>query len=304
MYDRKLTYLGNIFHVNEEYEDIVNAVITKGNEMPQGHRLYFESADFQVQGNAILKRHEILSPDDVPTKLRLDNILMRHRNLNYEQAQSYKSCMLRAGFTYPVAISYADTMLRKEGTVSTLSWLETMATEMEACDVGKEDALYANNQGESVPATYGFHKTDDMYIAQVETPWRLKQPSLVRRLITTPERCGNLTQLRNLGKGCYEAAKATDPAQYQAAYNSMTNPQKSVFWDSYNQRKRQLMEKITLSDTAKALVNRIYRAKRQELPKLKANLVRLQKGQINVRDPPNDQEWEVLWWHYVRRESA
>ncbi|MFC1713562.1 hypothetical protein ACFL6S_07840 [Candidatus Poribacteria bacterium] len=304
MYDRRLTYLGNIFHVNEEYEDIVNAVITKGSELSQGHRLYFESADFQVQGNAILKRHEILSPDDVPAKLRLDNILMRHRNLNYEQAQSYKSCMLRAGFTYPVAISYADTMFRKEGTVSALSWLETMATEMEKCDVGKDDALHSANQGEAVPATYGFHKVDDMYIGQVETPWRLKQPSLVRRLITTPERCGNLTQLRNLGKGCYEAAKAPDPAQYQTAYNSMTNTQKSVFWDSYNQRKRQLMEKITLSGTAKALVKRIYKARSQELPKLKANLVRLQKGQIKVRDPPNDQEWEVIWYNYSKREST
>ena len=304
MYDRRLTYLGNIFHVNEEYEDIVDAVITKGSELSQGHRLYFESADFEVQGNAILQRHEILSPDDLPARLRLDNILMRHRHLNYEQAQAYKSCMLRAGFTYPVAISYADTMLRKEGTVSALSWLETMATEMEACDVGKDDALHSANQGEAVSATYGFHKVDDIYVGDIEMPWRLKQPKPVQRLLTTPERCRNLTQLRNLGKGCYEAAKASEPAQYQAAYNSMTNTQKSVFWDSYNQRKRQLMGKITLSDTAKALVKRIYRARRQELPKLKANLVRLQKGQIKVRDPPNDQEWEVIWYQYSKRESV
>ena len=84
--------------------------------------------------------------------------------------------------------------------------------------------------------------------------------------------------MRNLGKGCYEAAKAADPAQYQA--------------DAYNKRKREIMEKIDLSSTAKALVKRIYISKRQEIPKLKANLVRLQKGQIKVRDPPNDEEWE------------
>ena len=304
MYDRRLTYLGNIFYVSEEYEDIVDAVLTKGSELSHGERLYFESADFEVQGNAILKRHEILSPDDVPIKLKLDNILMRHSHLNYEQAQSYKSCMLRAGFTYPVAISYADTMMRKEGTISALSWLETMATEMEACDVGKDDALHSDNQSETVPATYGFHKVDDMYVGDIEMPWVLKQPKPVQRLLTTPERCRNLTQLRNLGKGCYEAAKATDPAQYQTAYISMTNTQKSVFWDSYNHRKRQLMKKIALSDTAKALVKRIYKARRQELPKLKANLVRLQKGQIKVRDPPNDQEWEVIWYNYGKRESV
>ena len=64
------------------------------------------------------------------------------------------------------------------------------------------------------------------------------------------------------------------------------------------------MEKITLSATAKSLIKRIYKARRQELPKLKANLVRLQKGQIKVRDPPNDQEWEVIWYNYSKRESA
>ena len=304
MYDKRLTYLGNIFHVNEEYEDIVNAIITKGSELPQGHRLYFESADFEVHGNAILKRHEILSPDGIPERLRTDNILMRHRYLNHEQAQQYKSCMLRAGFTYPVAIAYTDIMLKKEGTVNTLSWLETIAAEMEACDVGKEDALHPSNSEEAIPATYGFHKADDMYVGDLEMPWRLKQPSLVRRLISTPERCGNLTQLRNLGKGCYEASKAPDPAQYQTAYNSMTNTQKSVFWDAYNQRKRELMEKITLSGTAKALIKRIYKSKKASLPALKANLVRLQKGQIKVRDPPIPEEWDVVWWHYGKRESA
>ena len=87
-------------------------------------------------------------------------------------------------------------------------------------------------------------------------------------------------------------------------YTGMTNNQKSVFWDSYNQRKRQLMEKITLSDTAKALVKRIYKARSQELLKLKANLVRLQKGQIKVRDPPTPEEWNVVWWHYSKRESV
>jgi len=297
-----LTYLGNIFNVTEEYEDIVDAVLTKGSELPQGQRLYFESADFEVQGNAILKRHENLSPDGIPERLRLDNILLRHR-INREQAQSYKDCMLRAGFTYPVAISYADTMIRKEGVVSTLSWLETMATEMEKCDAGIDDYL-RQTDGEAIPATYGFHKVDDVYSQEIEIPWILKQPDLVRRLITTPERCRNLTQLRNLGKGCYESAKASNPALYQQTYTSMSNSQKSVFWDAYNHRKRELMESIELSNTAEALVKRIYNAKRPELPRLKANLVRLQKGRIRVRDPPNDHEWEVIWYHYTKRESA
>lgn len=299
-----LTYLGQIFYVTEEYEDIVDAILTKGRELSHGKRLYFESADFDVQGNAILQRHENLSPDGIPERLRIDNILMRHRNLNYEQAQAYKSCMLRAGFTYPAAISYADTMLRKEGTVSSLSWLETMASEMEACDLGKDDELHSSNQGEAVPATYGFHKVDDMYIGDIEIPWILKQPKLAQRLISTPERCRNLTQLRNLGKGCYEAAKASNPALYQQTYSSMTNSQRSVFWDAYNQRKRELMESIELSDTAKALVKRITKSKRNELPRLKANLVRLQKGQIKIRDPPSEEEWEAIWFCFTKTKSS
>ena len=75
----------------------------------------------------------------------------------------------------------------------------------------------------------------------------------------------------------------------------------SVFWDAYNKRKRELMESIEFLATAKALVNRITRSKGNELARLKANLVRLQKGQIRIRDPPTAEEWEVVWWHYTRR---
>ena len=297
-----LTYLGEIFYVTEEYEDIVDAVITKGSSLSQGQRLYFESADFEVNGSNILERHVITSPDGVPNRLRLDNIQMRHRSITAEQAQAYKDYMLRSGFTYSAAISEMDNKMKKEGYQSTLSWLESICYEMEACDVGPDDALHSSNQEEAIPATYGFHKIGDMYDTDYEIPWILRQPNLVQRLITTPERCKNLTQLRNLGKGCYEAQKEKKPADYQQAYLSMTNSQKSVFWDAYNKRKRKLMESIELSHTAKALVNRIYKARKPELPRLKANLVRLQKGQIKVKEPPSDEEWEVVWWWYGKRQ--
>ena len=298
-----LTYLGKIFQVTEEFEDIVDAVITKGSELSQGHRLYFESADYEVQGNAILERHENLSPDGVPERLRIDNILLRH-SMSKEQAQLYKNYMLKAEFTYPAAISYTDTMIRKEGTPSALSWLEKIADELEVCNVGEYDALHSSNKDETVPATYGFHKVDTVYSGGIEIPWILTQPNLVQRLITTPKRCTSLNQLRKLGKKCYEAAKASDPAHYQKVYTSMTNSQKSVFWDAYNQRKRELINDIKLSDTARALIKRIYNSSRYDLQKLKANLVRLQKGQVKVRDPPSPEEWNVVWWHYGKRESG
>ena len=191
--------------------------------------------------------------------------------------------------------------MKKEGVISTLSSLETLATEMEECNAGQDD--YLRESEDSVPPTYGFHKVDDMYAKDIEMPWILKQPNLIRRLISTPERCRNLTQLRNLGKACYEAPKAHEPAPYQTVYNSMSNNQKSVFWDAYNKRKRKIMKSIPLSSTAKALVKRITGSRRNELPRLKANLVRLQKGQIKVRDPPSDEEWDVVWWWYGKRDN-
>lgn len=85
--------------------------------------------------------------------------------------------MLRAGFTYPAAIHVTDNIIRKEGIAYALSWLEMMATEMEVCDAGVDDML--RKSAETVPATYGFHKIDTMYIGEIEVPWILKQPGLV-----------------------------------------------------------------------------------------------------------------------------
>ena len=295
-----LSYLGEIFYVTEEYEDIVDAVMTKGSSLSQGQRLYFESADFAVKGNAILKRHENLSPDGVPARLRADSIMMRHRGLSNEQAQQYKDYMLRSGFTYSAAISEMDRKLR-QGVPQALSWLESACYAMESCDVGPNDAMQPLNR-EEIPPSYGFHKIGDMY-DQRDLSWEQKQPNLIQRLITTPKRC-NLEQLRKLGKACYEAEKAEEPAAYQEIYTSMSNNQKSVFWDAYNQRKRELVGKIPLGETSRALIKRIYNSSKHDLQRLKANFVRLQKGQIKVRDPPQEQEWDVIWWHYGKRESA
>lgn len=298
----RLTYLGEIFHVTEEYEDIVDAVITKGSELSHGQRLYFESADFEVSGSAILERHENISPDGIPERLRLDNILLRHKNLTPQQAGQYKNLMLKAGFTYPDAIWEMDTRLRKEGAESTLSWLEKIASEMEKCDAGEEDWSHPIDRGESIPPTYGFHKISDMYGIDYELPWILRQPELVRRLISTPKRCKSLAQLRNLGKACYSAQNEKNPTEYQTVYLSMTNSQRTILWDRYNIRKRTLLSEVKLSDTANALIKRIRTYRRNQLPRLKANLVRLQKGQIVVKNPPNDEEWEVIWHQFTQRQ--
>jgi len=59
-----------------------------------------------------------------------------------------------------------------------------------------------------------------------------------------------------------------------------------------------------MGETSKALITRIQRNRKADPPRLKAHLVRLQKGQIKVRDPPSQQEWAVIWYHYSRVESS
>lgn len=298
---KNLTYLGEIFHVTEEYEDITDAIYTKGRSLSPGKRLIFESADFEVEGNIITERHFNNSPDGVPERLRLYNIISRHKGMTISQAQEYKNNILRAGFDYPVAIAEADKLIKKEGIDYALSWLEKMATEMEKCDAGKEDAMHPINRGESFPPTYGFHKADDMYGGNIELPWFLKQPENVQRLLTTPQRCKTLYQIKKLGKGCYEADKDQKPLLYQKTYLSMSNVQRQIFWENYIQRKNHIMENYKLSDTGKALVKRIQNYRKSQLPRLKANLVKLQKGQIKVNNPPSDEEWDVVWWYFGRR---
>jgi hypothetical protein len=300
----KLTYLGEIFQVTEEHEDIVDAVLTKGRELGS-QRIYFESADFEVKGSAILERHEILSPNSVPERLRLDNILLRHHNLSTQQAQLYQDLMVKADFTYAAAISQLDHQMRQSGVETTLSWLEQIATEMAQCDVGIEDALHSQNRGEAIPPTYGFHKIDNIYENSYrEKDWLEKQPLLIQRLITTPKRCRTIEQLAKLGKKCYQAQTETNPTDYQQVYLSLSNSHQEVFWTEYNARKRELLrvKPKDFSDTSKGLISLITKSDDYCLGKMKARLVRIQKGQMRIRDPPSPLEWNLIWNHYKQRE--
>jgi hypothetical protein len=301
----KHTYLGRIFHVTEQHEDIVDAILTKGRELGS-QRLYFESADFEVKGSSILERHEILSPDGVVERLRIDNILLRHRNLSKQQAQLYQHLMVKADFTYSAAISQTDKLIRESGAEKTLSWLETIAQEMAKCDIGKDDALHPDNrEEEAIPPTYGFHRIDNIYESgHKEIDWLETQPLPVQRLITTPRRCKTIQQLSKLGKKCFEAKTEKNPAEYQQVYLSLSNSQQEVFWTEYNSKKRQLLfiRADDISDTAIGLMSIIYKSDEATLSKTKARLTKIQKGQIKVRDPPDYKEWNLIWNHYKQQE--
>ena len=92
--DRNLTRLGEIFYVTEDLEDLPDAILTKGIQIAHLDRLYFECNDFDRAGDAILERHENYSPDGVPERLRVDNILLRLKTLSSPQALNYKNLML------------------------------------------------------------------------------------------------------------------------------------------------------------------------------------------------------------------
>ena len=86
---KDLTYLGKIFYVTEQYEDITDAIYTKGRSLSPGKRLIFESADFEVEGSIVVERHINNSPDGIPERLRLYNIINRHKSMSIDQAKQY-----------------------------------------------------------------------------------------------------------------------------------------------------------------------------------------------------------------------
>lgn len=296
----KLTRLGEIFNIDEEYEDIVHAVISKSSELGLDI-LLFESDDFAVSGGAILERHVNYSPDCIPERLRYYNIMNRHKEMTVQQAKVYRELMLRAEFTYRDAISAIDDMIKSEGISESFSWLERVALSMEECDVCEDDVTYRPKEP-APPPIYGFHKVDNMYAGESEVLWFNKQPAIVKRMITTPRRCKTIEQLKKLGRKCYEAETEENKTDYQTAYLSMTNVQRTAFWDEYNQKKRELMNVRELSDTAKGLISVIKDSYESSISKTKAKLVKIQKGQIKIREPPNMKEWNIIWNHYKQRE--
>jgi len=296
---RKQTYLGEIFHVTEEYEDIVDAVLTKGKELG-GQRIYFESADFDVVGGAIVERHENLSPDGIPERLRIDNILLRLSKLSTDEAEKYKNLMLKADFTYSASIYYTDSLIRKCGFSEAMSWLEKIADAMDECRP-KDDLEGELRIGEP-PPLYGFHKIDSIWRQPEEKTYQDKQPYLVQRLLTTPGRCQTIEQLTLLGKKCFSAKGETSPTDYQKVYLSLTNKQQEVFWTNYNIKKKMLLMVEHYTTTTKALLRQIENADEKRLRHIKAQLWKMQNGKFRVRTPPQEKEFNILWNAYRQRE--
>lgn len=298
---RQRTRWGGIFHVTEEQEDIVDAVLTKGRSLSGADRLLFESSDYQVSGNTILERHENLSPDGVPESIRLDNLLLRFPDIPKDQLFHYKHLLLETELTYPVAVRLLHRTVRRDGIEPTLSWLESVADAfVQDCSADPDvlDVQREQLEEELGMPTYGYHKVGEMFESDTpEVEWLDRQPHLVQRLITTPERCNSLSQLKLLGKRCYEADAQTPGklANYQQVYVSMSNAQRAVFWGYYHIRKSQLQPRKPATPTALALMQRIENADGKSLRRFKATLYKMQHGQIRLRELPADYEWNTLW---------
>jgi len=298
---KRLTRLGRIFYISDEEEDIVDAVMSKGEKLPGWAREMFESADYDVVGGVIVERHEILSYDNTPERLRISHILYRHPYLNKEEAMRYRQLMLDAGFTYAGAIDFIEKHLKKDKD-KTLRWLEKMAKEMKSLNP-KDDYMGPIDEYESIPPTYGFHKIDTMYKRyEEEKDWLKSQPHMVRRLFTTPKRCETIEQLNKFMKKCYNAERHERKTRYQKVYLSLTKEQKAVFWTFCMIRKKELLKPKYLKSTTKGLLKIIEDANEHNIRQVKAKLYKIQKGIIKVKYPPSKAEWNYIWNIYKQKE--
>ena len=293
----ELTRLGEIFYVTEDEEDFPDAVLTKGIQIAHLDRLYFECNDFSRAGDAILERHENYSPDGVPERLRVDNIRLRHPLLSREDAVRYNQLMLQAQFTYPDVISYLDSQIRRQGYSDAMSWLQPIASALDECR--PKDGIHSLDEEDEdlrgIPPQWGFHKIDSVWETSEDKSYFEKQPNLVQRLLTTPKRCQTLEQLAKLGKACYLAENAAHQKPYQQVYLSLSNTQKAVFWTNYELRKKGLTLSEPYTPTAKGLYQQIQRALPNDMKRIKRGLWKIQHAEINILNPPKDDEWTLLW---------
>ena len=299
-YGQRLTYLGEVFHVTEEDEDIVDAILTHGSALSDGKRLLFESADFEVKGGVILQRHE-RTYDGTSAKLRVDTILRRHPSLTKEQAQLYQQYMLQAGWTNDKLIHQMDMWIKRRGIEPALGWLSQMAMEMQKLETPRDDALSKidrDGEEEKGIPTYGYHRVDTIY-EQEQPSWMERQPHRVRFLLEKPLRCRTLKELKVLGKECYNAENAPQKTTRQRLFTTLTNEQKTVFWDHYHLMQAHLLRRIPLGLTARAFLAKIKGAK--SLARLKgigSYLFRVSKGTVRVVNPPSFEEWTIIFGAY------
>lgn len=254
--------------------------------LTQRERELFESADFDYAGGVLLERQSRES--GVPEYLRIDSI-MRRTKMSRKQAMLYRKYLTRIA---PNLYRTFEDWMKKRGIEKGLKYFRFLSERLHEEDTTSSD--YLQNRG-SESYTPDYWRPLD----EAETPWLAKQPAWIVDFTLAPRRYRNLRQLRAFGRGCYESSRTERPTPLQKRYLMLSHDQQSVFWTNYTLQKARLEDEVRLGATARALINRIHKAK--NLPALGAKLYKIQHGEIHVRDPPSSDEWRKIWAEYQHR---
>ena len=321
--DRRLTGLGLIFAVPEG--EPVQGLLDHIASLSQGERLWFEQG--LVAGDTVLIPHEALS--DTPAFLTVPRLMRRFRCTAREAAGLAELFLsLDAG---PAIVAHYEAEARRWGVAVVIDdlvhlvvrlelstvWAEGDALDSAEClgdsaDLVAEDGRLATLpmqvdggagpllawhtagplQAEAVscPICGERYCPDDEAVELPQCPtcgardeWEARQGARFLALTAEIDGCPSLTDLAVLGKRLYALGLPHDQA--------------GVAWTHYRLRKAALEAAIRLGVAARALVARIEATSQRALPRLGAELYRLQRAGAAITPA----EWRRVWYAYRAR---
>jgi hypothetical protein len=173
-----------------------------------------------------------------------------------------------------------------KGVEKALPYFERLAMAMaEVENISVDDVTESDEPEYGGQELYAYHPVGE-YPDDNRTPWLETQPSWYQVLIRRLKECKNMDQVSALGKEVYER----DLNQHQAG----------VFWTEYNIVKRRIEDKIKLGHVGRSFIQRISKAN-GNLASLGAWLYKVQQGLVKVANPPQKNEWTVIWKSYHQR---
>jgi hypothetical protein len=323
--ERQPTTLHRIFVVPDG--EPVQALMEHVASLSQGERLWFEQG--VLAGDTVLVPHEALS--DTPAFLSVRRLMSRCR-CSAQEAVDLTELFLALDADRTVVAHY-EAEARRRGVASVIDDLVHLVAQLELIgQASSSDALEdAERFGDGVElvstdgvapalaatdesvATLGWHTIGCVYSERVGCPgcghvyeadddaveipacpecgtpdtWEARQGPAFRQLIAEIDGCVSLAELAALGKRLYAQALSHDQA--------------GVIWSRYRLRKSALERALTLGAPARALVARVERAGALALPRLGAQLYRLQHASATPIAPP---EWRRIWQAYQARRLA
>lgn len=319
---RRVTALGRIFVVSEG--EPVQGLLDHIASLSQGERLWFEQG--VLAGETVMVAHEALS--DTPAFLAVPRLVRRFRCSVREAAGLAELFLaLDAG---PAVVAHYEGEAARRGTgvvvedlvhlVARVALVEqvadTDALEEAEClgdwaeDIAEDERLaMLRVQGDGDGALIAWHavgsvhaetaicptcgaryEADDEAVELPRCPecgardeWESRQGAGFRALVAEIDACPSLAALAAVGKRLYALRLAHDQA--------------GVAWTHYQLRRAALEAAVTLGPEARALVARIESAPERALPRLGAELYRMQRRGAAITPA----EWRRVWCAYRAR---